>query len=223
MAATVEEQIIANAIYYDGRAAMYDQRRDEWVASESRILEPALSGLAVGSMIDLGSGTGNTIEAAFHHVNPTRVTAVDASRAMLDGLSRRFLAGAIELVHTDVASYLRRAPRPADLITSFGVFEFVPELPTALTALARHLSPGGRTVFTFEPRQKAGPLSTRQQRYSLEREGSFLAYRYDRADVFGALWRGDPDLTLQFRHLKDVYWRGSHRVGYDLVVADKPK
>lgn len=208
-------RIAETAAHYDRQAASYDTFGD-WIPYESMVLGPALGNLAVDSMLDLGAGTGHTIHAALDHITPKTAVAVDASAAMLAQLRAKTFPISLDTVHADIASYLAEPGPQFDLITSFGTFEFVPELPVVLSHVGERLAPNGTMVMTYEPREPGFAMEVWHRNiFEILR-----IYRYTREEVEEVLRA--QKLDVQVTHLPKVYRRGDWPVSYDFVVATKP-
>ncbi|MBV8372578.1 MAG: class I SAM-dependent methyltransferase, partial [Candidatus Eremiobacteraeota bacterium] len=100
--------------FYDAVAPEYDEIvGDTTYAVE---LEPFLAPRAgsIRRVLDVGAGTGKTIEAVLELVEPDAIVAVDISDGMLEELAKKYPH--VETVCDDVLDYLARDPEPFDLI-----------------------------------------------------------------------------------------------------------
>jgi predicted TPR repeat methyltransferase len=135
--------------FYDLVASKYD----EIVGSDSYadLLEPFLASRSseIKRVLDIGAGTGKTVDGVLAWAEPETIVAVDISAYMLVELKKKHPR--VEIYQGDVLEYLASVPKPFDLITAFSVFELVDNLDAVLAALARRLNPGGLLVFIYEP------------------------------------------------------------------------
>ncbi len=99
------------------------------------------------SVLDLGCGTG--LCGGLIRPVADRVDGVDLSGAMLE--QARQQGAYTELVHADVAAYLRSAVRSDDLVLAADVFIYVGGLEPVFEGVARVLEGGGQFCFTVEP------------------------------------------------------------------------
>ncbi|HKU18721.1 MAG TPA: class I SAM-dependent methyltransferase [Candidatus Saccharimonadales bacterium] len=210
-----------NKAHFDRVAPQYGTYGD-WLSFESRIVAPYVSRLAVGAMLDLGAGTGNTIAAVTQHAEVERVVAVDCSDRMLAELQQQPLSAQVtlEMVHSDIADFLGTPKDDRfDLITSFGAFEFVPDLPEVLGHLSDHLEPGGHAFFTYEPLM--GNISRCSEPVTVCEQAGFVAHRYDPQEISSVIHR--QGLTVETEYEAAAYSRDGLNVPYVFVWATKPE
>ncbi|MBV8372576.1 MAG: class I SAM-dependent methyltransferase [Candidatus Eremiobacteraeota bacterium] len=186
-------------------------------------LEPFLNAKAgIGRMLDVGAGTGKSIEAVLRYAKPEAIVAVDISREMLERLAEKYPS--VEIVHSDVAQYLATDPEPFDLITAFGVFELLPEVAPLLGALTGKLKPGGLFCFSYEPllvQHSTQGRSETTYRIDVSPNVTYTMYRLPAARVLG--WVAGCDLlTLAHRALPDAYVREDGPVELRFVAALRP-
>ena len=100
-------------------------------------------------LLDVGAGTGKTIDCILSVARPETLVAVDVSAPMLHELGKKYPQ--VEIVHGDVFAYFATDPKPFDLITAFSVLELLCDFEPAIDAISRKLNPGGLFIFTYGP------------------------------------------------------------------------
>lgn len=204
--------------FYDAVATDYD----EIVGFSSYVgeLEPFLRQPAtkISRVLDVGAGTGHSIEGILVWTRPVSVVAVDVSAPMLAQLQTKFPQ--VETVHGDILDYLATAPEPFDLITAFSVFELLSDFNDVIAAVARALTPGGILAFTYEPlRKKHAAQNAAESRYSDEDVGvDYTIYRRRPKDVRAMLERCGLTIVAEYK-LPDAYDRYGTSVDLRFVAA----
>jgi predicted TPR repeat methyltransferase len=198
----------------------------EWYDTAERAIDiaPFLTGCAIEirRYLDLGAGTGSTIENALECVAPESIVAVDVSAKMLELL--RSKRPGVETIRCDIVTYLHEAGRPFDLITSIGVLELISdadfELVTSGTAKA--LRPGGLFVLTYEPIVATVRTQQKSVDKALDWEGVPLtSYRRDAEWVRSALTRHGFRIRSETRFPQAYQNRHNLPVTWELVVAER--
>lgn len=135
--------------FYDLVASKYDEIVGE--DAYAALLGPLLIPLAhrVHRVLDIGAGTGKTIEAVLAFVKPDAVVAVDVSARMLAELKKK--RPCAETYRGEVGDYFATRPDPFDVITAFSVFELLSDVDAAVASLARNLKAGGLFACIYEP------------------------------------------------------------------------
>jgi predicted TPR repeat methyltransferase len=136
---------------YDALAPTYDQTTggEAWIANRQTAELLAPLGLAPGSVLDLGAGTGQTAHM-LHGLYPrAELTLVDPSPRMI-ALAPEKVPDAVVVV-ADAAAFLRGTDRSWDLVAAIGFLELVPDLFEVLRLAASRLPPGGHLVISHEP------------------------------------------------------------------------
>jgi arsenite methyltransferase len=119
------------------------------VAGQRRIVLAALDLKPGEDVLDIGSGPGFLACDMSGEVGPDgSVTGVDPSQAMLSiAGGRPRLAGSAPVeFRPGEATTLARAEASFDVVTSTQVYEYVPDVPSALAEARRVLRPGGRLL-----------------------------------------------------------------------------
>ncbi len=145
-------------------------------------------------VLELGAGNGlATIPWFKHHV---RLTAVDSSEVMLDGLSSK--AGAYGLkprtVVADALGYLDTTDDKFDVITHVSMIHHIPDYLHLLNRSAAHVESGG-CLLTFQDPLRYDRMPFH---HHLIERGSYFAWRLGQGNVK----RG---LKTRWRRLRGVY------------------
>ncbi len=154
----VTDQFLANAAEYH-RAYL---SLDYWDWLVGRALDGAGVRDEVGTIIDIGSGSGNSVIPLMRRFPRAQVVATDISAELL-AILRDFLGGEargpdarIALLCADAAA-LRFRPGVADLVVGGAILHHIIEPERVIAAAARALRPGGWAVF-IEPFESGGAL-----------------------------------------------------------------
>ncbi len=109
--------------------------------------------LKLSRVLDLGSGTGNTLEVVLRCTDPDHADAVDVSENMAAHLRARFEDPRVVVTRMAVDAFLAESDEPYNLITGMGVWQFSsPSEQRGLTqAAAGRLAGQGRLMFTYGP------------------------------------------------------------------------
>lgn len=154
----VTDQFLANAAEYH-RAYL---SLDYWDALVARALKCAGAGEDVDTIIDIGSGSGNSVIPLMRRFPHARFVATDISAELLAilrdflGSEARGVDARIGLLCADAAA-LRFRPGVADLVVGGAILHHIIEPERVVAAAARALRPGGWAVF-FEPFESGGAL-----------------------------------------------------------------
>lgn len=141
--------------YFDDIAAEYDERVKQIGGRWNEPLANALERLQLdpATVLDLASGTGQTIETVRAHTDPQEITAVDISPSMLSIVERKHQAGRARLLLANKAidQFLHETDDRYDLITSVAGFHFLPDALHTITSASQRLNPEGYVMFTYSP------------------------------------------------------------------------
>ena len=129
-------------------ATYLDLMRDE-VPAYGRLQEAvaaAADGVAAISVLDLGTGTGETLVAVLERHSGARAVGVDKSAPMLEAARARLGGRPVELVASELADPL--PPGPFDLVVSALAVHHLegPDKAALFARVAAVLRPGGRFV-----------------------------------------------------------------------------
>lgn len=109
------------------------------------------------SIVDLGCGSGELTRALLDRWPDATVTGVDTSDEMLAAAAPRAIAGRLEFVRADVATW--SPPRPVDLLLSNAALQWVPDHDRLVPRLVAMLAPGGALAVQM-PANFAAPSHT---------------------------------------------------------------
>jgi trans-aconitate methyltransferase len=207
--------------YFDAQADNYDEYTGDGAWTPNQYLARVLHALVadrveVRTALDLGAGTGQTLEvirAAYPHA---RLWACDLSPAMLQRAALKVPDAHFQVA--DVSDHVAGLTESFDLITAIGCLEMVGDLMTVLPQLMRHLNLGGHLALTAEAlidghgaEQVSTALSTP------EGEDQRCCYSWSTARLLRAL----PDGRLRSSHLFTAYHRAGKPVLYELLLVGK--
>jgi len=151
----------------------------------------ASEGMTVTRVLDLGTGTGETLAAVLERHGGAAAVGIDKNEAMLDAARARLLGSAVELVVAQLIDPL--PPGPFDLVVSaLAVHHLEGHDKAALFARVRGvLRPGGRfvlgdVVIPVDPADAVTPLSGAHDRPSTlaEQLGWLADAGFDAAGVW---------------------------------------
>jgi ubiquinone/menaquinone biosynthesis C-methylase UbiE len=131
---------------YARLAAGYDRTWSAYIAESTRRTVAALEPLRNGLFLDVGCGTGALLQRLRHTAPNSRLTGCDVSEPMLR-VARSRLSADVALLACEAA----RLPFLDDtfhVVTSSSSLHYWPDVPRALSEIARVMRPGGSLVLT---------------------------------------------------------------------------
>lgn len=202
--------------YYDELATVYDHATvsGAWTPNDVLARELALSN-PPATGLDLGCGTGHTLDVLRTRWPSAAYTGVDASEAMLS--RARDKHPDVTFSQDDIAGFVSTATRRFDLVTAIGCFEFVLDLPEIIRSIAERLvNSGGLLAFTYEPLIVG--LEGQDQRLTVRKgtRGAVTTFRWSPIAVKNALTK---NALVQHESLFVSYYREELPVVYHLLVA----
>ncbi len=209
----VEREAAAQG-YFETHAADWDKIRSLHVAEAEveAAMTQALGSDPAGVLVDLGTGTGRTLELFADHY--ARGIGIDVNQAMLayarSKLSRAGLANA-QVRQGDIYNLFLRDDT-ADAVVMHQVMHFLSDPARAIREAARILAPGGRLLIVdFAPHQ----LEFLREEFAHERLG------FSSAQV--GQWLAEAGLTLvQNRDLTPPGGTPSSKLTVSLWLATRP-
>lgn len=206
--------------YFRTNAERWDQLRALHI--DDAEIEKALVGLLpddVGSLLDIGTGTGRILEVLARHAE--RATGIDQSREMLavarTNLSRAGLAH-VEIRQADMYA-LPFTSMSIDVVSIHQVLHYAEDPAAVLREAARVLSPGGTALIVdFAPHDLV----------ELRREHAHVHLGFADNQVAGWLAAAGLDaaapLHLPGKRLMVGIWRArKSKADADTVVTDTPR
>ncbi|HSX30837.1 MAG TPA: methyltransferase [Candidatus Saccharimonadales bacterium] len=172
-------------------------------------------------VLDLGSGTGETIETILRYTSPSRVDAVDISEGMATGLRGRYRGDRrVVVARMAIDAFLARDGDPYDLITAMAVWPFSADQATLTQAAADRLAPGGSLIFTYSPLLPDPVQRSRCALYGgFDQTGVINVYRCLPDDVTG--WLAACGLKERVHEISSSVLRLDKRIKAGFVVAQK--
>lgn len=138
-------------LYYDALAHDYDHATSNGAWTPNQELEGliARSSLTPAAILDLGSGTGQSLDVLCRHFPAARLVGVDHSSAMINESRARLPK--IDYHQVDIETFLLNNTEKFDLVTAIGCLEFITSLESVLEGIGRILTPNGSAIITVEP------------------------------------------------------------------------
>lgn len=139
------------AAYYDGLANDYDHATTSNGWFPNRHVADLLAGLELApeTILDLGSGTGQTATELAGLYPRARLTLVEPSLGMAAVAAGKLPDAA--LVISDAERFLGVDTATYDLVTAVGFLELTQDPLSILESAAECLTPGGHLALTHEP------------------------------------------------------------------------
>lgn len=205
--------------YYDDLAPQYDVLTADGAWTPNTLVGKELELLTCDQprLLDLGTGTGQTLDAIQQALTPQQVIAVDVSPRMCAIASRRHPDVSIRL--DSIQNFLKHNTTLFDMVTAIGALEFIPDLPRLLVDVCHQVRRGGQCLFTYEP--LVGGLGVQSERKSTTRstgesQAMLTTYRWKPQEIHSAL---AALATIERNSLFVSYRRGSEPVIYNLIRA----
>ena len=221
----IQGAVPGNVRLFNALAPHYDEmvRQDEWdkklYGLVGQVLEykPAES---IGSLVDLGSGPGTSINAAWKNgARPSRIVAVDFSSRMLRGLCLKHPDPPIETVHRSIEEFTANSVEGFDFVMAMSSLEFVKDLPRVVENIARSaINSEGVGAFTFRQKEEGGK-DYRVTPSNLTK-GSGKEFFWPRA----VIERGFTSQGLEIKESRVIegYQGDTETVNYNFIIVTKP-
>lgn len=211
------------AEYYDALSDQYAQRANEedWPRRVDGFIRRALEAKGVttsGTALDLGAGTGDSIDAIKRYARPSHIDAVDISPGMLKQLGERHHAPLVKPIVAPIQDFVEDCQDSFDIITMMGCADFVPALPDVLHRIPALLNEGGTLAFTYIPEASEEAKETLMQS-SLTGKWT-KRYAWPPAAIDESLAIGGLKIVDREDNFPG-YMHGSETIPYSFVVAIK--
>jgi ubiquinone/menaquinone biosynthesis C-methylase UbiE len=144
--------------YYNAISQSYDDNTtpNRWPVNDNIIDALKTIPHNSASLLDLGTGTGLTIETVMRVSHPRTIVAVDLANKMLGILKKKQADTPIDFVQSSVEDFIENDSREFDLVTAIGVLDFPENLPQLMTKLGRHITKDGLALFNYVLPQQEG-------------------------------------------------------------------
>ncbi len=210
--------------YYDSFVRLHDRyaKASDWDKKVDELIGRAIEARGakdIKQALDLGAGTGLSVDAINNHSSPSRVVAVDVSSKMLEALRQKHPSNSVEVVNSKIEEYLDETDDRFDLITSTSSLEFLPHLPETLGQVTEHLNQGGVFIFTYVPRAEGGEKSHVNESPLI---GQILEeYYWEQSEIEQSIT--DSGLSILETGSLDAYEPepGEASVVYNFIIATK--
>ena len=135
---------------YDRWSASYDDQPNRTRDLDAVVVRHLASGLAVGSVVEAGCGTGKN--SRWLSARCRRLIALDFSAGMLEVAAAKVRQRNVQFIQCDLLQSWPLAAAKADLVLISLVLEHVPALEPVLSEAARVLRPGAQLIISeFHP------------------------------------------------------------------------
>ena len=207
--------------YFDAHADSYDGYTGGGAWTPNQYLAGVLRTLAadqveVRTALDLGAGTGQTLQVVRAAYPRARLWASDVSAAMLQRAALRVPDAHFEVA--DISSHVAGLTESFDLVTAIGCLEMVGDLMTVLPRLMRHVNPGGHLALTTQALiDGLGAEHASTALSTAEGDEPRWCYSWSTARLLRAL----PGGHLRSSHLFTAYHRAGKPVLYELLLIRK--
>lgn len=215
------DEVALTSGYYEFLSTIYDKATAEGAWVPNSFFEEELRTLTSKALtaLDLGCGTGQTLDVIARHFPSSRLLGVDIAPGMTR-IAQEKLPHA-ELYTGDLRTFLEGQSNSFDLITSIGSLEFVPSLPDLVREVGKRLNKNGVFIFTYEPLIAGFPSqSDRHERTTVQIPNgqlSFVTLRWTPGEVAASLadWG-----HIYSSKLFVAYHRGPDAVIYNLLAVE---
>jgi len=211
--------------YYNLLAGKYDQATEnEWHAPNEieRLID--LSQQPFKKILDIGIGTGQSIDKLYKKNDFDLIEGIDVSQAMLEVCKNKFPN--IVLHHGDFLEFQKFSQKHYDLIICCGALEFISDLNRFLDKCLSLMHSKSQLLLTYEPRIEGHAI---QSAYTSEAKSEripdgvagFMTYRYDPDDFRSRLLQ--YDVTIKSEKLFVSYNKLGKNVIYFSVQLEPIK
>lgn len=158
--------------FWDFAALTYYRALDRFSGSLNRLAIGQLDLEPGDAVLDIGCGTGGSLQALVEAVGPQgRVVAMDNSARMVAVARKRVKWPNVEVRQADACATDHGAGQ-FDAAVALGAFSAMPDVPAAIANAADALKPGGR-LFVFDVRLARRTRTTRFLRAAYRRIAGF--------------------------------------------------
>jgi cyclopropane fatty-acyl-phospholipid synthase-like methyltransferase len=216
------EKIPSVSAYYDALAPDYNEITNaaEWPERGAKLVHKIFEITApenINTALDLGSGTGHTIDAILEKSHPSRLVAVDASSAMLKNLKQRHSSQQIETIHSTIEEFTANCNTKFDVITAISCLEFVENLPSVIRRATELLNQGGVFAATYIPRVENGERSKMLESPYVGKP--LLEHYWLPSEIEQSLT--SQGLKIEHKESLVAYQRDEDTIHYEFIIAAK--
>lgn len=214
------------AEYFNKIASIYDQAtsgENAWTPPSvvSRKLDSILTPEKTFKLIDIGVGTGQSIQASSQKENCELIVGVDVSAKSLEICAKNYPKAKLyngDLLKLNLNEYV-----PFDVIISSGAFEFIEDLKSVFQRCRELIVKNGVFLFTFELLIPEHPIQKNQKSLVVEDELSslfqkdFYTYRRTLSEI--ELWLKESQFSIETTSKFTAYQKADFQIEYCLVQA----
>lgn len=211
--------------YYDKLSAVYDKATEEpGVWTPPFVIAQRLVSICDESsqILDVGIGTGQSVEILVERGNYGKITGIDVSAKMLAHCHEKYPN--LHLIHGDIES-CDELEDSYDVVVCSGLMEFVPDLEGTVKRIANLLRKDAFLLVTFEPQieghaiqgmSKSPTVSSQSSEFHVD---DFFTYRYSPQVFRLELERNQLHVVDEIAFV--AYRKCDENIIYHLVVARK--
>ncbi|MGH8520388.1 MAG: class I SAM-dependent DNA methyltransferase [Gammaproteobacteria bacterium] len=210
--------------YYDLLASVYDQATEasgSW-NPPGIIYESIKEKISIySSILDIGIGTGLSIDKIYYSGIYKEIYGVDVSVKMLDVCKHKYPN--TKLTHISSIVEIGSIGEYFDIVISSGTVEFVEDIDLLVQQVRRKQKKDGVFAFTYEPIIYFHPYQNDSRSLTVPDKSSslyvqdFYTYRHEPHDVVKLLDKNNYTVTRDSEFIS--YKKGEEKIIYHVVVA----
>lgn len=216
--------MIGSEKYYDLLASVYDKATElpgSWNPPD--IIYDNIKGSVYSDsrILDIGIGTGRSIDRIHRAGKYKEIYGVDASAKMLDICKDKYPD--VKLAHVSSIGHIANIAGYFDIVISSGTLEFVEHIDVALQHVRCKQKKGGIFAFTYEPIIYFHPFQNDRKSLTVSDKANklyipdFYTYRHEPHEILRLLDENDYKITRDGEFI--AYKKGEEKIIYHIVMA----
>lgn len=210
--------------YYDSLASLYDKATEapgSWNPPDFIYENIKDKITAQSSILDIGIGTGLSIEKIYESGVYKDIYGVDVSAKMLDVCKSKYPD--VRLSRITSTADIDSIGEYFDIVISSGTLEFIEDLELVFEHVRRKQKQNGIFAFTYEPIIYFHPLQNNSKSLTVADKVSslyiqeFYTYRHEPQEILKLLEKNNYMVTKDSEFI--AYKKGEEKILYHLVVA----
>jgi ubiquinone/menaquinone biosynthesis C-methylase UbiE len=212
--------------YFNKIASIYDQAtsgKNAWTPPSvvSEKLNSILDPQKPFRLVDIGIGTGQSIDAFYKKENCELIVGLDVSDKSLEICSKNYPKAKLfngDLLELNFDQFI-----PFDAVISSGAFEFIDDLKPVFHKCRKVISKNGVFLFTFELLVPEHPIQKNKKSLVVEEKSSslfqedFYTYRRTLSEI--ELWLNESKFSIESTSKFTAYQKADCQIEYCLVQA----
>ena len=174
---------------------------------------------SINSYLDLGSGSGHTIDAVQKFSDPGRIVAVEGSKEMLALLKSRHAGPHLNIVQARIEEFIPQVKDKFDLVTAMSTLEFIKDLPPIMRQICGLLASQGILAATYIPVPESGKTHHTVDSTFGAQEERITEFYCDPVTIKENLELGE--VSIIHEESIDAYKRESETISYTFIIAQK--